>query len=112
MRASMVPTDRSVATEGLSLFVGTPSLRGDVVRYAERFDMLELSAEEGRHPKRAGLVAMRRAVPESFVFSVALPSAIAALDSGDRVDELFRQSESVADSIAATWWVLRTPPSV
>lgn len=108
----MVTTDHSVAADGLSLFVGTPSLHGDVAQYARRFDMLELSAEAGRHPKRTGLLAMRRAVPEAFVFSVALPSAVAALEHGDRDGELLREAESMADAVEAAWWVLRTPPSV
>jgi uncharacterized protein YecE (DUF72 family) len=95
-----------------SLFVGTPSLRGDIARYAKRFNLLEMSAEPGRHPKRAGLVGLRRAVAREFTFSVVPPSALSSLESGSETDELIRNAEAVAEALGATWWVLRTPPSV
>lgn len=110
MLIRMVPTDRSVTHP--SLFVGTPSLRGDIGRYAKRFNMLEVSAEPGRHPKRSGLVAFRNAVPPDFVFSVVPPAALSSLEASDKVEQLVRDAESVAEALGATWWVLRTPPSV
>jgi uncharacterized protein YecE (DUF72 family) len=108
----MVPTDSAEAPAAEALFVGTPLLRGDIGRYAKRFDLLEVSAEPGRHPRRAGLLAMRREVPGEFVFSVAPSSALVSLESGERADDLVRESRAVADALEARWWVLRTPPSV
>jgi hypothetical protein len=108
----MASTDRSVAPPTPSLFVGTPSLRGDISRYAKRFNLLEMSAEPGRHPKRAGLLDLRRAVAPDFAFSVALPSALASLESGDATDGLVVRAVAVAEALGADWWVLRTPPNV
>jgi uncharacterized protein YecE (DUF72 family) len=106
----MMPTDPSVLPEAPSLFVGTASLSGDVARYAARFNLLEVSAEPGRHPKQSGLTAMRRSVPHEFAFSVVPPAAVASLESGS--SELIAEAESVANALSAKWWVLRTPPSV
>lgn len=108
----MASTDRLVAPPAPSLFVGTPSLRGDITRYAKRFNLLEMSAEPGRHPKRAGLLGLRRAVGPDFVFSVVPPSPLASLESGAATDGLIEGAESVAEALGATWWVLRTPPNV
>jgi hypothetical protein len=108
----MASTDRSVAPTAASLFVGTPSLRGDIARYAKRFNLLEMSAEPGRHPKRSGLLGLRRSVAQDFAFSVVLPSALASLDSGQATDGLVEQSESIAAALGAIWSVLRTPPNV
>ena len=106
----MVSTDRSVGSP--ALFVGTPSLRGDIARYAKRFNLLEMSAEPGRHPKRAGLLELRRRAPAGFAFSVVPPSALASLEAGDATDGLVERAEAVADALGAAWWVLRTPPNV
>lgn len=107
-----MPTDHSVALEAPSLFVGTASLRGDISRYAKRFNLLEVSAEPGRHPKHAGLLQLRRAVSDDFVFSVVLPPALASLEAGERSEDLIEAARAVADALRAGWWVLRTPPSV
>jgi hypothetical protein len=108
----MASTDRPVAPPTPSLFVGTPSLRGDISRYAKRFNLLEMSAEPGRHPKRAGLLELRHGVPPDFTFSVVPPQALASLESGDATGGLVERAESVAEALGATWWVLRTPPNV
>lgn len=108
----MVPTVSSVVSPTPVLFVGTPSLRGDIARYAKRFNLLEVSAEPGRHPKHAGLLGMRRAVPSDFTFSVTPASELVALESGAQADRLIEAAKSVADPLGAAWWVLRTPPSV
>jgi len=108
----MVSTDRPVATPTPSLFVGTSSHRGDISRYAKRFNLLEMSTEPGRHPKRARLLDLRRAVAPDFVFSIVAPSALASLESGEATEGLVERAESVAEALGATWWVLRTPPNV
>jgi uncharacterized protein YecE (DUF72 family) len=108
----MASTDRSVDPTAPSLFVGTSSLRGDIARYAKRFNLLEMSAEAGRHPKRAGLLDLRRSAGPDFAFSVVLPSALASLESGDETEGLIERAKSVAEALGAAWWVLRTPPNV
>jgi hypothetical protein len=74
--------------------------------------MLEMSAEPGRHPKRSGLLGLRRAVPPDFIFSIVPPAALLSLEPGDDVEALVRGAEAVAEALGAGWWVLRTPPSV
>jgi uncharacterized protein YecE (DUF72 family) len=94
------------------IHVGRASLEGGIGRYARSFDLLEVTAEQGRHPRRAGLLEWRRSVPDAFVFSVVLPQGLASLDAGDAHAALLTHALSVADALAATWWLLRTPPAV
>ncbi|HEX4474864.1 MAG TPA: DUF72 domain-containing protein [Polyangiaceae bacterium] len=94
------------------VFVGESALHGNIQRYAERFDMVEVSGDPAKHPRRAVLTAWRRTAREDFAFSVVVPSSLAALDAGTATDELVTHAESVASALSATWWVLRTPATV
>jgi uncharacterized protein YecE (DUF72 family) len=94
------------------VFVGTASLSGSIAHYAKRFDLLEVSAEPGKHPRGSGLATWRKTVPSEFVFSVVLPPRLAALEAGPDADSLIEHSRSVADALGAGWWVVRTPPTV
>jgi uncharacterized protein YecE (DUF72 family) len=94
----------------MRLFVGQPTAGGDLRRYANRFDLLELRAEPGM-PKPATLRRFIAEVPAGFAFSVVLPENVSALD-GSALDEagLGRALEA-AELLAAHWLVVRTPPS-
>jgi uncharacterized protein YecE (DUF72 family) len=94
------------------VFVGLPSLRGDIGRYSERFDLLEVLGEPGKHPRRPGLRAWRKSVPDAFVFSVVLPATVAALDDTPAVAASMAHARDVADVLRASWWVLKTAPNV
>lgn len=94
------------------LHVGRASLEGAIARYGRLFNLLEVIGEQGRHPKRPGLLAWRKQVPDGFVFSVVVPSEVAALAPGAADGELLTHAEGVVDALNAGWWVLRTPPQV
>ncbi|MEB2313811.1 MAG: DUF72 domain-containing protein [Sorangiineae bacterium] len=94
------------------LRVGQAALRGDIARYARVFDLLELSSEPGRLPRAARLAEWRARVPESFVFSLRLPRAVAALDAAPGSDEALARALRAAESLQAGWLVLDTPASV
>jgi uncharacterized protein YecE (DUF72 family) len=83
-----------------------------MARYARSFDLLEILGEPGRHPRRPGLLEWRRVVPERFVFSVVVPSALGSLEHRPDRAESLSHARMVADSLAADWWLVRTPPSV
>ncbi len=92
--------------------VGQASLQGGIGRYARSFDLLEVSAEPGRRPGLKVLRSWREQVPEGFVFSVVLPARVSDLEGAAESAALFDQAVSVAEALHATWWLLRTPPSV
>jgi len=94
------------------IYVGRASLDGNIGRYARSLNLLEVSAERGRHPRRPGLLEWRRTVGEDFVFSVVLPQPLVALEAGPDADQLLSHAKMVADALGATWWLLRTPPTV
>jgi uncharacterized protein YecE (DUF72 family) len=95
-----------------SVHVGRPTIEGAITRYARSFDLLEILGEPGRHPRRPGLLEWRRVVPERFVFSIVVPSALASLEHRPDRAETLSHARMVADSLAADWWLVRTPPSV
>jgi uncharacterized protein YecE (DUF72 family) len=92
--------------------VGKPAIEGGIARYARAFDFLEVLGEPGRHPRRPGLLEWRRVVPERFVFSVVVPSAISSFEHRPDRPELLLHARMVADALSAGWWLVRTPPSV
>jgi len=95
-----------------SVHVGRPTIEGAITRYARSFDLLEVLGEPGRHPRRPGLLEWRRVVPERFVFSIVVPSALASLEHRPDRAESLSHARMVADALAASWWLVRTPPSV
>lgn len=95
-----------------AVHVGRPTIEGAIARYARAYDLLEVIAEPGRHPRRPGLLEWRRLVPERFVFSVVVHSALSALEHRPDRPELLSHARMVADALAADWWLVRTPPSV
>ena len=96
----------------MQLHVGQAALRGDIARYAQRFDLLELRAEPGKLPRAKVLREWAKAVPENFVFSLMLPRIVGTLDPQPALDAALEQALSSADALAAGWLVLQTPASV
>jgi len=72
--------------------VGLAALEGDLERYAEKYDLLELRPGEGAMPKPATLRAWRRKVPPSFAFSVVFPKAVSELKPSAALDAALEQS--------------------
>ncbi len=91
------------------VFVGRAAVQGSIERYARAFDLVELSADPGRHPARKVLRSWREAVPEAFVFNVVVPTELARLEGEDA--QLLAQAIEMTQTLRAGWWVLRTPPS-
>ena len=57
------------------LLVGLPALRGDIQKYKQRFDLVELRPVDTSLPRVTTLRKWRKSVPPGFVFSVVLPIA-------------------------------------
>lgn len=92
--------------------VGLTGFQGDIAKYAQRFDMVELRAEAFAATKPATLRAWRRAVNPAFTFSVVLPrSAGALLDTPEAKGELTRALKAAA-LLEARCLVLETPAEV
>jgi uncharacterized protein YecE (DUF72 family) len=94
------------------LRIGQSRLRGDISRYARGFDLLEVRAEPGTLPRPRRLRQWRSDVPPEFVFSVRLPSAVAALTAGDDFDTALGYALRAAEALEASWLVLNTPACV
>jgi uncharacterized protein YecE (DUF72 family) len=94
----------------VELFVGQAGLLGQLNRYQQTFNLLEIGAEPNQVPKSTTLKKWRESVPSDFVFSVRLPAAVSRLE---RLDE--RALEEVCATVAtldASFCVMMTPPSV
>lgn len=92
--------------------VGLPGFQGDVAKYAQRFDMVELRADLVATTKPATLRAWRRAVNPAFTFSVVLPKSTGALtDSADAKADLTRALKAAA-ALEARCVVLETPAAI
>jgi uncharacterized protein YecE (DUF72 family) len=96
----------------MQLHVGQAALRGDIARYARRFDLLELRAEPAKLPRAKVLRDWAKAVPENFVFSVMLPRIVGTLELTPAVSAALEQALSSAEALSAAWLVLQTPASV
>jgi uncharacterized protein YecE (DUF72 family) len=92
--------------------VGLPVLEGDLERYAEKYDLLEIHPVDQAVPKSATLRAWRRKVPPSFVFSVVFPRVVGELKSSPAFDEALEQALAVARDVEARCLVLTTPASI
>ncbi len=93
----------------MQLFVGRNAHEGDLARYAQRFNFLELRADATNLPRGARLLDWRKRVPADFVFSIVLPKAAGLLESSDV--ELGRTLE-LSDALSAKWLLLQTPAAV
>ena len=61
------------------LYIGQSSLRGALVKYSNRFNLLEVRAELGRLPRPTMLRRWRDEVPSDFVFSIMLSREVGRL---------------------------------
>jgi uncharacterized protein YecE (DUF72 family) len=96
----------------LKLSVGSTTLIGALERYAQRLDLLELSAEPKTLPPARKLRHWRESVPAAFSFSVVLPRAVAELAATSVQDPALEPALAAAKILGAGWLLLRTPPSV
>jgi len=94
------------------LHIGQSALYGDISRYAQRFNLLELRAEPGRLPKTATLNRWLASVPAGFRFSVMLPRAVGSLVPGEAHEAALGYALERARALEAAWLVLQTPASV
>lgn len=94
------------------LLVGLPALRGDIQKYKNRFDMVELRPVDTSLPRRATLKKWRASVPPSFVFSIVLPRVVGELEAGKPLDEALEQALEAARTLESRCIVLTTPASI
>src|SRR5258706_6743090 len=92
--------------------VGLASLEGDIERYAEKYDFLELRPGDASVPKPATLRSWRRKVPPSFVFSVVFPKVVSELKPSPALDAALEQALAVAREVEARCLLIATPPSI
>ncbi len=92
------------------LFIGQSQLRGALPKYAARFNLLELRAEQGRVPRPAILRRWTEEVNREFVFSVLLSRRVADLGGAGEADLKF--GLEVANALSAKWLVLQTAPTL
>lgn len=93
------------------LLVGLPSLKGDIQKYKDRFDLVELRPIDSSLPRVTTLRKWRKAVPPGFVFSVVLPRVVGELAAGSELDAALSTSLEVAAVLEARCLVLQTPAS-
>jgi len=92
----------------VQLFVGTSGLEGALERYAERFNLLELSTDAEELPRTRTLSRWRAAVPDEFSFCLRVPKAWAALNLEGPEQRFFE----AAAALRPAWCVVATPSSV
>jgi uncharacterized protein YecE (DUF72 family) len=90
------------------LFVGQASLQGDIARYAQHFNLLELHTEPGRLPKPAGLRKWVDSVGDGFAFSLRVPAKIWSADDAES-ETLIDYVHTVAGTLKPAVCLLQTP---
>jgi uncharacterized protein YecE (DUF72 family) len=94
------------------LHLGLPSLQGDLKKYKDRFDLLELRPIDSSIPRLTALRRWRKGVPPGFVFSIVLPRVVGELAPGAVLDEALASALEIAAAVEARCIVLATPASV
>lgn len=96
------------------LLVGLPAFKGDLAKYAARYDFVEVRASEATplFPRAPTLRRWRKAVPPSFSFTVVLPRVVSALVPSAALDEALAASLEAAAVLQARCVLLQTPPDV
>lgn len=92
------------------LFVGQASLVGDITRYAQHFNLLEVQAEPGKLPKPAGLKKWVEQAGERFAFSLRIPTSLWEADP-ERTQTMLDYANGVAEVLKPVACVLQTPAS-
>ncbi len=96
----------------MTVWIGGAKAIGSFDRYAERFDLLELRAQEGALPRTSRLAAWASSAPAGFRFAVALPPELASLEQGDAARGAHARVAAVARAVKAAWIVIRTGAAV
>lgn len=91
------------------LRIGQAGLRGELKRYRQHFDLLELCADRGRMPRLARLKAFAELVEEPFVFSVMLPHSVTSVEPGPEAEGELAHALKAADVLGAHWLVVQSP---
>ena len=92
------------------LYIGQSSLRGAILKYSTRFNLLEVRAELERLPRPALLRRWRDEVPSDFEFSILLSREVGRLGANFQTElELGLQA---AESLRAKWMVVQTDPTI
>lgn len=92
--------------------VGLPGFQGDVAKYAQRYDMVELRADVVATTKPATLRAWRRAVNPAFTFSLVLPRSTGALSDTAGARAELAHALKAAAALEARCIVVETPAEV
>ena len=90
------------------LFVGQASLQGDIARYAQHFNLLELHTEPGRLPKPAGLRKWVESAGEGFAFSLRVQAKLWSADAA-AADSVIDYVHTVAATLKPAVYLLQTP---
>jgi len=94
------------------LHVGLHNLQGDIKKYKEQLDLVEIHPVDASLPGPAGLRKWRKAVPPAFVFSVVLPRVVSELVTGKALDDALAVSLEVATTLEARCLLLSTSTEV
>lgn len=95
-----------------TVHVGLPALKGDLGRYAQRFDLLEVRPIDTPLPRPSRLAKWRKEVPPAFVFSVVVPSVVADLRTSPEADAALATTLETAVALQARCLVITTPVHV
>jgi uncharacterized protein YecE (DUF72 family) len=93
------------------LYVGTPELRGDISRYQESFNLLELLAVRGRLPRAPTLRRWLTSVGPEFVFATRLPRQLFSRPEAEQ-REMLAYAGELNEILKARFSVLSTPAQV
>ncbi|MDC0745916.1 DUF72 domain-containing protein [Polyangium mundeleinium] len=94
------------------LHVGLHALQGDIKKYKEQLDLVEIRPVDMSLPGAPGLRKWRKSVPPAFVFSVVLPRVVAELAPGKELDDALATSIEVATTLEARCIVLSTSTEI
>jgi uncharacterized protein YecE (DUF72 family) len=99
--------------------IGAKELRGAIVAYAKRFDLLEVriaphgtGAEATMVPALSTLRRWRKSVPPAFDFAVVAGPNLARVKAGSALERELDAAREAVDALQARCFVLRTPPDV
>ena len=95
-----------------TVHVGLPVLHGEVARYAQKFDLLEIRPVDTSLPKPSRLARWRKDVPPAFVFSVVLPQIVSEGRVSPEGDKALATSLEVAAALEARCIVVTTPTAL
>ena len=103
-------------------YIGAKHLRGEIVSYAKRFDLLEVATGSPTRtdggsagasvPSLATLKRWRKAVPPHFAFTVVAGPELSALRPGEALDKGHALVAAAADVLEARSILLATPAEV